>query len=136
MKQKLLLTTAMLLIAAAGFSQATCSVKLKVKNILIKKGDFYIALYNNEDTFMKKPYSKIVLPATRMVNGVIFPKLPAGEYAVTIFQDLNNNKTLDKVMSVPVEPYGLSNNIPAYPTYATTKFAVKDQMTITVDLRN
>lgn len=136
MKIKLLLTTTLLLVAAYGFSQGTCSVKVKVKNILIRKGDFYVALYNNESTFMKTPYSKIKLPASRMANGVIFPKLPAGEYAVTIFQDLNNNKELDKVLSVPVEPYGLSNNIPAYPTYATTKFAVKDQTTITVDLRN
>lgn len=133
---KILFTALMLLTAATGFAQRNCSIKVNVKNVLINKGDFYFALYNKEADFMKLPYSKIRVPASRVRNGVIFTKLPAGEYAVTIFQDLNSNKTLDKVMSVPVEPYGLSNNVPAYPTYASTKFTVTDQSSITVSLRN
>jgi len=133
---KKLFTALLLLTAATGFAQRNCSIKVNVKNVLINKGDFYFALYNKEGDFMKTPYSKIKVPAGRVKNGVIFTKLPAGEYAVTIFQDLNSNKTLDKVMSVPVEPYGLSNNVPAYPTYASTKFTVTDQSAITVSLHN
>lgn len=133
---KILFTSLLLLTTFAGFAQRNCSIKVKVRNILINKGDFYFALYNKEGDFMKVPFSKIKVPASRVKNGVLFTKLPAGEYAVTIFQDLNSNKTLDKVMSVPVEPYGLSNNVPAYPTYASTKFTVTDQSSITVSLRN
>jgi rhamnogalacturonyl hydrolase YesR len=36
-----------------------------------------------------------------------------------------NNGVLDKAMSIPVEPYGLSNNPNAYPSYTNTKFTVK-----------
>lgn len=133
---KILFTSLLLLTTFAGFAQRNCSIKVKVRNILINKGDFYFALYNKEGDFMKVPFSKIKVPASRVKNGVLFTKLPAGEYAVTIFQDLNSNKTLDKVMSVPVEPYGLSNNVPAYPTYESTKFTVTDQSSITVSLRN
>ncbi|SFW72555.1 DUF2141 domain-containing protein [Chitinophaga sancti] len=133
---KIIFTAVLLLAAFGGFAQRNCSIKVNVKNVLINKGDFYFALYNKEGDFMKTPYSKIRVPASRVKNGVIFTKLPAGEYAVTIFQDLNSNKALDKVMSVPVEPYGLSNNVPAYPTYSTTKFTVTDQSAITVSMHN
>ena len=130
-------TAGLLLVAFQAFSQKNCTLRVNVKNILINKGNFYVAIYNNEKSFLKAPYSKIKLSARRITAGVVFPRLPAGEYAVTIFQDLNDNKTLDKVMSVPVEPYGLSNNVNAYPTYASTKFALRgDQATITVDLKN
>jgi uncharacterized protein (DUF2141 family) len=129
-------TAVLLLITFQSFAQKNCTLRVNVKNILINKGNFYIALYNAEKGFLKTPCSKIQLPASRITNGVVFSRLPAGEYAVTIFQDLNNNKALDKMMSVPVEPYGLSNNVSAYPTYANTKFLVADKATITVNLRN
>jgi len=129
-------TAVLLLISFGAFAQKNCTLRVNVKNVLINKGNFYIALYNTEKAFLKTPCSKIRLSANRITNGVVFSRLPAGEYAVTIFQDLNDNKALDKVMSVPVEPYGLSNNVSAYPTYANTKFLVADQATITVNLRN
>jgi len=126
----------LLLIACQSFAQKNCTIRVNVKNILITKGNFYVALYNTEKGFLKAPCSKIQVPANRITNGIVFSRLPAGEYAVTIFQDLNDNKSLDKVMSVPVEPYGLSNNVSAYPTYANTKFLVADKATITVNMRN
>lgn len=129
-------TAALMLVACQAFSQRNCTLRVNVRNVLINKGNFYIALYNNEKGFLKTPYSKIKLSASRIRNTVVFPRLPAGEYAVTIFQDLNDNRTLDKVMSVPVEPYGLSNNVSAYPTYANTKFALTGQAAITISLRN
>ena len=129
-------TAGLLLVAFQAFSQKNCTLRVDVRNLLINKGNFYIALYSNERNFLKTPYSKIKLPASRITNGIVFSRLPAGEYAVTIFQDLNDNKALDKVMSVPVEPYGLSNNVSAYPTYANTKFTLTDQATITVNLKN
>lgn len=129
-------TAGLLLVALQAFSQKNCTLRVNVRNLLINKGNFYVALYNNEKSFLKAPCSKIKLSASRITNGIVFPRLPAGEYAVTIFQDLNDNKTLDKVMSVPVEPYGLSNNVSAYPTYANTKFTLTDQATITVNLKN
>ena len=93
--------------------------------MLINKGKIHVGLYSNEKDFLKSAYARIIVPVEQLSNGVSFNNLEPGEYCVTIFQDLNNNGVLDKAMSIPVEPYGLSNNPSAYPSYTNTKFVVK-----------
>jgi uncharacterized protein (DUF2141 family) len=37
--------------------------------------------------------------------------IPAGRYALAVFEDLNNNRKLDKNLTgIPIEPYVFSNN--------------------------
>ena len=48
-------------------------------------------------------------------------KLPKGEWAVAITQDLNNNDKVDKnFIGIPIKPYAFSNNI--RPTVAAPDF--------------
>jgi uncharacterized protein (DUF2141 family) len=58
----------------------------------------------------------------------IFENLEEGEYALTIFHDLNNNGKLDKnVFGYPTEPFAFSNNVkPVFgiPPYNNAKFKV------------
>lgn len=68
--------------------------------------------------------------------------LPAGEYAVSVIQDENNNGTLDSnVFGVPLEGYGASNNIlPATsaPRWNDSRLSVDGAapLSITVRLQN
>lgn len=117
--------------------QKKYSLHINIENVLIIKGKIHIGLYSNEKNFLQTTYAKIILPVEKLSDGVSFSNLPPGEYSVTIFQDLNNNGILDKAMSLPVEPYGLSNNPSAYPTYANTKFMIKDgSLNITIGIKN
>lgn len=95
-------------------------LQISISNITEIKGSMYIAIYNNETDFMKKTFKELVLPITQeQLNTNI--SVSTGKYAISVFQDLNNNKILDKnEMGIPTEPYGISkhpNGIFALPTF-------------------
>jgi uncharacterized protein (DUF2141 family) len=53
--------------------------------------------------------------------------LPPGEYAVSTYQDENNNGKLDRyIIGKPKEPYGFSNNVKPFgpPSYKSCKFTL------------
>lgn len=51
------------------------------------------------------------LPASADAAKVVFKNLPAGDYAVLVTHDENDNGTLDtNLVGIPVEGYGFSNN--------------------------
>lgn len=62
-----------------------------------------------------------------------------GIYAVAVYQDINENKQLDKGwFSIPKEPYGLSNNYRPHfsaPSFNDCKFKVAEETTITILLK-
>ena len=58
---------------------------------------------------------------------VTFNNVAPGEYAVVLFHDKNGNKIMDfDPMGMPLEPYGISNNIMSYgpPQWSDAKFEV------------
>ncbi len=66
--------------------------------------------------------------------------LSDGEYAISVFHDLNGNQELDKNwMGIPTEPYGFSNNARGKfgpPTYNQCKVKIIDgttRLTIKLD---
>ena len=121
-------------IGVTSFAQNRSNLTVNIENAYLKKGFFYVALFNSEKTFMKSALKKIKVPHT--MKRVIFSHLPAGKYSVTIYQDLDNNKELNKIMSVPTEPYGISNNPAGYPTFDNSSFEVKKNKNISIQLKN
>lgn len=86
-------------------------LKITVKNIQPNKGQVVLAVFENEKKFLIKPVASKTVKAGGKSMDFIF-NLPQGSYAVSIFQDLNNNGILDKgMLGNPTEPYGFSNNI-------------------------
>ena len=52
------------------------------------------------------------MPASNHTLEFRLPDIPPGEYAIQVFQDLNNNGELDfSMLSGPEEPIGFSNNV-------------------------
>lgn len=103
-------------------------------------GTIYIAIYKYADTFMeedKAEFRKIVDYESE--TQIIVLDLPQGDYAITVFQDLNDNQRLDtRLMGIPKEPYGFSNNAMGMfgpPSFEKAKISVGESSKTEIDMR-
>jgi uncharacterized protein (DUF2141 family) len=117
----------------------TVSAKLKivVSDIQAGKGSVVAEVYDNDKDFFKKPVASQTMKATN--NRLEFSfEIPEGVYAVMIYQDLNENKLLDRRMiGIPKEPYGLSNNFTPHfgpPKFDDCRFNLVDPTILTIKL--
>jgi uncharacterized protein (DUF2141 family) len=85
-----------------------------INGVKAGQGNLRIAVFDeaHSDDFPDgKHLLGIVLPATEEEMTVEIPNLDAGEYAIAIIQDINENEILDKnFLGIPKEPYGFSGN--------------------------
>ena len=122
----------------ATFTINPAKLKIVVNDIQIGKGNITVEIYDNNKDFFKKPIAAKTVKATGQTLDFSFD-IQEGIYAVAVYQDINDNKELDKGwFSIPTEPYGLSNNYrPRFsaPTFDDYKFKVTQQSTITITLK-
>jgi uncharacterized protein (DUF2141 family) len=87
------------------------SLQVTVRNIKESKGTIRVGLFNNADDFLKKAaYGKIVKAVGTEIT-VVFENLSAGDYAVSVIHDENENGELDKnFMGIPREGFAFGNN--------------------------
>ena len=87
------------------------SVEVIVKNIKAPRGTIRIGLFTNQKDFMKTPIQGKIVKATGTEVAVIFENLPAGDYAVSVIHDENENGELDSNrMGIPKEGFAFGNN--------------------------
>jgi uncharacterized protein (DUF2141 family) len=140
--QKVILTL-VLFITGLGFAQAqekeSFSVNLTITGMKSDKGDVYVALYNSENTFLKKPFKTTIVKVTDKKATAVFKELQKGVYAVSIFHDKNENKKMDtNFLGIPKEPIGMSNNAKGFmgpPKYKDAKFMVDKDVTMSVRVK-
>ena len=115
------------------FLMATCSfassVDVEVEGIK-KTGDIYIGLYNKSQNFksFEDTYKRQIIKTDAKSIEVHFEDIPDGKYAISLFQDENNNHKLDKnFLGIPKEGYGFSNNPKTLlePTFSDAEFEIK-----------
>ncbi|MBX0291413.1 DUF2141 domain-containing protein [Hymenobacter sp. HSC-4F20] len=112
--------------AAGGPSSVTVVVSALASTSSVVK----LYFYNVREKFLTKggyAFMREVKPGGQ--RQVALPvDLPAGEWAVAITQDTNNNDKLDKnLMGIPTEPFAFSNNVRprlAPPDFDDCKFTV------------
>ncbi len=95
----------------AGAQNAKLDLRFFVKEEV--KGSLFIGIYDSEQTFMSAPKAKFkrIIVVDKSEMQISITDLPPGTYALSCFQDMNDNKKLDKNMvGIPSEPYGFSNN--------------------------
>ncbi len=112
------------------------SLSIEIEGIIVKKGTLYLAIYTTEDSFMKDSYKKMKFTSKNFPGILTILNLPRGEYAITIYQDLNENEKLDKFFSVPTEPYGISNNVNVYPNFKDAKIKLSQNESIKINIKN
>ena len=138
----LLLTGFWLLATGFSSSQPGGELKLTISNINPVEGDLYIAVYNSEETYMEEEltaFRKIVAVESEP-QLIVFEDIPAGEYAISVFQDLNSNAELDtKGIGFPAEPFGFSNDARGRfgpPSFEKAKFTLEGNTEIEIVLIN
>jgi uncharacterized protein (DUF2141 family) len=112
---------------------------LTVDKIEKVKGVMMIALYNSEDGYKSDQgtFSGKKVAVTDKTITVNFGDIPSGNYAIKLFQDENENGSIDKnIIGIPTEGYGFSNNGGAMgqPSFSDAKFTVNAVTNITIHL--
>ncbi len=93
------------------------SLEINVDNVIPSKGAIYLSVYENDETFCSEEtfvFANIYpVNSTRSLH-IKISDLPYGNYAVAIYQDVNDNRKMDKnLMGVPKEPFAFSNGATA-----------------------
>lgn len=112
MKTPLIILFCMCIMPLAAFhTENTGSLTVSITNIR-KSGRLHIGLYRKGEKFPDD--SGRVMAKFSECSGdcaVRFESVPYGEYAIAIFQDVNENNELDRgLFGIPSEPFAFSNN--------------------------
>ncbi len=102
------------------------------------QGDVKIALYNDEEGFLKNPIKTMSSEIIDNKASVTFTEITDGVYAISCYHDEDANGKLNFFMGMyPTEDTGTSNNAPTKfgpPKWQDAKFEVKNGETTTVDI--
>ncbi len=89
-------------------------------------GDVYIGIYDNQDDFLDDDKlfdrGRVHVGEDGEVVSYTFNDIPEGTYAVALYYDVNGDRKCNRVMGLPTEGYGFSNNVRGYPSYEKVKF--------------
>jgi uncharacterized protein (DUF2141 family) len=110
------LTAAALLVATTGLAAETSNLKVVATNVKSDQGKIYVWVYDKKDDWLSDRYrtqKSVTVAGNRTGDNVTLELLlPAGEYALSVFQDVNDNGKLERnFIGIPKEPAGLSNNL-------------------------
>lgn len=115
------------------------NLTLDVRGIDHVKGYLYVGIYNSKETFMKKPISGFRVEVKRNEMSIPCKGLPAGTYAISLFQDENGNNMLDTgSFGRPLGKFGFSNDaegVMGAPSYEKCRFDFKRDTTMVVHLK-
>jgi|GEM_PF-1277422 len=137
--------TALAMTFGLGPSQAQprhYTLTVVVTHMLPAAGHVKVAVFNSRSTFLKSPYIKKQTQAGQDGQTIVnFENIPAGDYAVSVILDENDDGKLDRnFIGKPREPFGFSNNVHvkfAPPAFDKAKFTVDEQdQTIVIDLNS
>jgi uncharacterized protein (DUF2141 family) len=88
-------------------------LSLNIDGVRDNTGSVIGALYVNKATFMDKTkaYQLFKVDAAAGQVKYVVHDLPAGQYAISVCHDTNNNGKMDKnFLGAPLEGFGFSNN--------------------------
>ena len=110
-----------------------------VQSIAKPSGQVLVAVYDGEARFRKERTTGAMRRATPGEMQFKFSDLPAGDYAVMVFHDINDNGKLDtNLVGMPKEPWGGSlqgKSVFGAPTWTDVMFPLSaDGKTIVVNI--
>ena len=131
-----------LLLVFACRLHAQHQLTVQVQNIEIPEGTLFLGLFDSTVDY-DNDKSKTGFFTQTLVKGstanIVYEGLPSGWYAIKVYHDVNDNKTLDKnFMGFPKEQYGFSNNAMGTlgpPSFEESQFEIKEDTTHLVILQ-
>jgi uncharacterized protein (DUF2141 family) len=131
--------TLLILLTSTVYAQ-TGTVDVKVTQIDVKEGGkIKIGIYDSKGfPLLGKEIDGIDIEVKETSAAYVFKNIPAGKYAIAVFQDSNVDGELNKNMfGVPKEPYGFSNNKYGRfgpPNFEDVSFDVKEDTSISLKI--
>lgn len=133
MKRLLLSCPVVLLLVSAG-AHAEPNLRVVGTNLKGDEGRFVVQVYEDEDTWLGdnwRTQKAVEVAGNREDDSVVVEfELPPGEYALSVYQDVDDDGKLARnFIGIPKEPAGLSNNVrPRFgpPKFKDAKFSVGD----------
>ena len=128
----------MIIFFSGIFSNNDTTLTVVVSNIEVGKGTVVVSIWNDPDLFLKKPMLSKSMKADSTSLEFSFP-LAGGTYAISVYQDINENQKLDLGMfNKPKEPVGFGNNF--RPKFSAPKFedcaiSLTESMKIEIELK-
>ena len=133
---------ALLLSAAPAFAQSADSKVVLTFETGARTGMVMVALYDSASAFdggSARPVAATAVSASGSRVVATFENLPAGDYAMKAFHDVNGDGEMNtNPFGMPVEPYAFSNNAvgnmgPA--RWSAAHFAVSGETAQTISIR-
>lgn len=129
---KMLIALATLLTGSAALAADDANLRVVATNVKSDQGKLFVWVYDKKDDWLSDRYRTqkgVPVAGNRQGDKVTVDLLlPAGEYALSIFQDVNDDGKLERnFIGIPKEPAGLSNNLrPKFgpPKYKDATFSV------------
>lgn len=119
--------------SASIFSQADHTLYIEFEGLKVEKGKLFIALYDNENDFLKKEINGLKVEIKNGRAQAIFKQLNKGIYAISSFYDKNDNGKMDtNFLGIPKEPIACSNNAKGSfgpPKFKDAKFHIVEEAT-------
>lgn len=127
-----------LISVSSSFAQSR--VEVTIAKVDHKKGGTVrIALFDNSESFLKKPLKAMEVKVNGPETTLYFDLPMDGEFAISVYQDTNDNKELDtNFMGIPNEPYGFSNDAMGTfgpPSFEKAKFKVEGKAKAVINLK-
>jgi uncharacterized protein (DUF2141 family) len=133
---------ALLLTAAPALAQSADNKVVLTFETGARTGMVMVALYDSASAFdggSARPVAATAVSASGSRVVATFENLPAGDYAMKAFHDVNGDGEMNtNPFGMPVEPYAFSNNAvgnmgPA--RWSAAHFAVSGETTQTISIR-
>lgn len=115
-------------------------LKITIKNIKSQQGKIHVALFDRSENFLTEKWltGKVLDPTGEEIT-IIFAALPEQDYAVAVYQDLDNDEKMNRnFFGSPTEPHGLSNNVKGVfgpPSFEEASFSLKAKQQIEIHLQ-
>ncbi len=118
---------------------------VRVEGVVDPEGTINVGIYSNPDSWLTEEgvtFGKIEPVGKKgEIVSVVFDSIPAGIYAVSLYQDIDESKSFARgALGIPTEPWGMSNNASgglSAPTFKDAAITVSAPATeIDIRLRN
>ncbi len=119
--------------------EKTYDIEIKVQGLKNPVGKMSLCLMNNEEQFLDECFQGSHEPIESESFTYTFENVPAGDYAISLFHDEDENGELNmgRFIPIPAEKYGFSNNPSKMfgpPKYENCLFTVNKDITLTIEL--
>jgi uncharacterized protein (DUF2141 family) len=119
------------MISGEKYSALTSNyLEVSVSGLQASSGNLIICLSSTGDQFLENCLDQQSIPVLGQSScRTLFKNIPHGHYAISVFQDLNQNSILDTktLFKIPSEPFGFSNNPHIFfgpPSFNQCKFEI------------